>query len=203
MYLRHLKAITNKAIKEGYISDKHYPFKNYTIGISAKSKDVLYPEQIKALWNYQPIGVRERRAKDFFFFCYLSNGMNFKDVCFLKYRDLKGDILSFVREKTKRTTTVSDKQIRVFLHPQIQNIIERLGNKPGNPNDYIFPILNGRKTIFEKEKAGKQYRRVLNKMLSRIGVKLGFDVHLCLNLARHSFATRLKLDGTPTSIRTQ
>jgi hypothetical protein len=102
MYLRHLKAITNKAIKEGYISDKHYPFENYTIGISAKSKDVLYPEQIKVLWNYQPVGIRESRAKDFFFFCYLSNGMNFKDVCFLKYRDLKGDILSFVREKTEQ-----------------------------------------------------------------------------------------------------
>ncbi len=39
----------------------------------------------------------------------------------------------------------------------------------------------------------------MNKMLRKIGIKLGFDMHLCLNLARHSFATRLKIDGTPTS----
>jgi integrase/recombinase XerD len=29
--------------------------------------------------------------------------------------------------------------------------------------------------------------------------KLGFDVHLIFNLARHSYATKMKLDGVPTS----
>ena len=41
--------------------------------------------------------------------------------------------------------------------------------------------------------------QISNKVLSKIGVGLGFDVHLCINLARHSFATSHKLNGTPVS----
>ena len=41
-----------------------------------------------------------------------------------------------------------------------------------------------------------------NKTLNRIGKDLNFDVPLVLNLAHHSFATHLKLSGTPTSFIT-
>ena len=198
IYLRNLKAIFNRAIKAGYIPERLYPFSNYVIGASAKSKGVLYPHQIKALWEYEPQGIREKRAKAFFFFCYLCNGMNFKDVAYLKYRDLKDDCFTFVREKTKRTSN-TEKQITVYLHPEAKRIIEEWGNKSTDLNDYVFSLLNGYKTIASKEIARGRHRRVINKKLSAIGKKLGFDVHVCLNLARHSFATRLKIDGTPTS----
>jgi integrase/recombinase XerD len=199
IYLRNLRAIFNKAIKDGYISEKHYPFKNFSIGTSAKSKSVLYPAQLKQLWEYAPVGLRERRAKDYFFFCYLSNGMNFKDVVYLKFKDMKTETLLFVREKTKRTNKVAEKQIKVHLHPELKRIIQILGNKTENPEEYIFPILNGLKTPFEKEKRRKAFQKMTNKSLRAIGKKLKFEDNLCLNLARHSFATRLKIDGTPLS----
>lgn len=197
IYTRNLRSIFNVAIKEGFISEKHYPFKNYSIGTSSKSKSVLYPEQIKALWNYETVGIREGRAKAFFFFCYLCNGMNFKDAMYLKFKNLKGDTFEFIREKTKRTAK-SEKVIKGYLHPEAKQIIELWGNKPGNPDAYVFPILTGCKTIIDKENKRNRYKRVSNRMLRKIAEKLGFEVHLCLGLARHSFATRLKLDGTPT-----
>jgi integrase/recombinase XerD len=196
IYLRTLKAMFNRAIKAGFISQKNYPFQHFTAGTSTKSKDVLYPEQIKRLFEYQPIGVRETRAKEYFFFSYLCNGMNFKDVVYLKYSNIKGDMLSFVREKTKHTTK-NEKEIKVYLHPEAKAIIERLGNKPITPSTYIFPIINGRTTYPAMETARKRNRRVMNKMLTAIGKKLGFDVHVCLGIARHSFATALKIKGTP------
>lgn len=73
--------------------------------------------------------------------------MNYKDCCYLKLEDIKGDILSFVREKTKRTNTVADKQISVYIHDELRAIISRWGNMPGNSDDYIFPILNGMKKV--------------------------------------------------------
>ncbi len=36
-------------------------------------------------------------------------------------------------------------------------------------------------------------------MLNKIGIKLGFDVRLNIAIARHSFATKQKLSGTPVS----
>ena len=43
-------------------------------------------------------------------------------------------------------------------------------------------------------------KRVINKSLSKIGRELKFPVHLCLNLARHSYATKMKIDNISTSI---
>lgn len=199
MYLRNLRTIFNIAIKQGYISEKHYPFKLFTIGTSAKSKSVLYADDLKKLWDYPGTTLRERRAKDYFFFLYLCNGMNFKDAAYLQFKDIKGDTLSFVREKTKNTNTVADKQITVYLHEEIRNIINRWGNKSGNSTDYIFPILNGKKTAIEREKRRNNMQREINDNLKAIGEKLGFEESLVLNLARHSFATHLKISGTPTS----
>ena len=65
--------------------------------------------------------------------------MNFKDVAYLKQRDLKSDCFTFVREKTKRTTA-TEKRITVYLHPEAKKIIEEWGNQPTEPNDYVFPL---------------------------------------------------------------
>jgi len=199
MYLRNLRTIFNLAIKQGYISEKHYPFKDYTIGTSAKSKSVLYAVDLKKLWDYQGETLRERRAKDYFFFLYLCNGMNFKDAAYLKFKDIKGDTLTFIREKTKNTNTVSDKQITVYVNDEIRDIINTWGNKPGNPDDYIFPILNGRKTAIDKENRRNKIQRQINDNLKAIGVKLGIEEKIILAVSRHSFATHLKISGTPTS----
>ena len=196
IYLRSLKTILNKAIKDGLVSEKHNGFKNYPIGTSARSKSVLYPIQLKALWEYEPINIRESKAKDYFFFCYLCNGMNFKDVVFLKNSNIVNDMLYFVREKTKRTNSVANKQIKVYLRPEVKAIIKRLGNETNDQDDYVFPVLNGCKTVLEKEKAKTRHSKTVNKALKKIGNKLGFNVTLYINLARHSFATTLKMNGT-------
>ncbi|MEJ7675010.1 MAG: hypothetical protein WKF59_20495 [Chitinophagaceae bacterium] len=142
LYLRNLKAIFNLAIKEGFISERFYPFRNFSIGTTAKSKEVLYPNQLKALWEYEPVGIRETRAKSYFFFSYLCNGINFKDVVHLKKSDIKGDTLNFIREKTKNSNTVANKKIQVHLHPEILKIINLLGNNTNLSTDYLFPVLN-------------------------------------------------------------
>jgi integrase len=49
------------------------------------------------------------------------------------------------------------------------------------------------------EMTRSRHKRMCNKSLAAIGKKLGIDVRLCLNLARHSFATMHKILGTPTS----
>jgi integrase/recombinase XerD len=199
MYLRNLRTIFNIAIKQGYISEKHYPFRLFTIGTSAKSKSVLYEEDLKKLWNYQGNTLRERRSLDYFWMCYLSNGFNFKDCCYLKFKNIKGDTLSFVREKTKNTNTVADKQISVYINDKMRSIIDTWGNKPGNSEDYIFPILNDRTTAEDKEERRHKIQKQINANLKIIGKKLGIEEKVILNVARHSFATTLKVNGTPTS----
>ncbi len=127
MYLRSLRTIYNQTIEAGIIPPpKKNPFKELSLRSSAKSKDVLYPDQLKVLWEYQPIGIREDRAKDFFFFSYLCNGMNFKDIGHLKFMNIKGNVLSFQRMKT-RNTKKNQKEIRIYIHDEVRRIIDKVG----------------------------------------------------------------------------
>lgn len=197
IYIRNLRTIFNVAIRQGYISERLYPFKQFTIGTSTRSKSVLYPAQVKQLWEYQPSGIRERRAKDMWMLCYLCNGINFKDAANLKNKNVHGDKITLIREKTKRTNKDVNKHITIFLHEEAIAIIKRWSNKTAQPNDFVLPFLNGTQNAEEREIKLKTAKRLLNKALNKIGKTLGLEVSLCLNLARHSFATTLKLSGTP------
>jgi len=199
IYLRELRAILNKAIKDGIIDKGKYAFKNVPIGSSGKSKGVLYPPQIKAFWEYEAVTLRERRAKALFFFCYLCNGMNFKDAAYLKFRNIKGNTLTFVREKTKRTNKIEDKEINVYMLPEVRKVIEDWGIKDGKQDDYIFDIVKPNLNGIENEKRRDHFQNNHNKILKGIGIKLGFDVSLVFKLSRSSFATMLKLKKTPVS----
>lgn len=198
IYLRNLRSIFNKAEDDGLVSGSKKPFKNIVIGSSVKSKSVLYPEQLKLLWNYRSDSIRDRRAIAMFFFCYLNNGMNFKDVGMLKYKNINGDILSFVREKTKRTKG-STSEIRVYLSDTSKKIIDEWGNPKQHPDNFIFQFVSKYTSPKHHEDTIIRYKRYANKSLKRIGNELGFKVSLCLNLARHSYATVQKISGTPVS----
>lgn len=202
IYMRNLRTIFNKAIKDGYISQRLYPFNDYTIGTSVKSKSVLYPQQVQQLFEYNARTLRARRSKDYWLFCYLCNGINFKDMVYMKYKNIKDNTVSFVREKTKRTNTVADKEIRAYLHPEMIRIIDTWGSKDKSPDNYIFPIVKGYTTVIEQEKRRRRIQVLVNDKLKLIGEELGFSAPLILNLARHSFSTNLKLSGTPTSFIT-
>lgn len=196
IHMRSLRHIYNRAIKEGRIAQGHYPFKDYTIGSSSKSKDVLYPEQMKMLWEYEPKTDDEAQAKDFFIFLYIQNGLNLKDGLSLRGSQIKGDMISFVRAKTSRTTSQT-KEIMMHLHPEAIRIIEKWGTL--KTKDYLFPYFRGTKSDIERKGIKDKLARNLNRDLHEIGKVLELPMPLNLNLARHSFATRLKLDGTPTS----
>ncbi len=196
IHFRSLRHIYRRAMKMKLIDAELYPFDEFKIGTTTKSKDVLYPEQLKRLWFYQPLSYGGKRAKDYFFFLYLCNGMNMKDALSLKGSNIKGELIKFNRSKTSNTSAVS-KEIVVHLHAEVKRIINRWGTF--ETTDYLFPCFRGSKSNIERKHLKDIFARNVNRDLKAIGKILEFDVSLNLGLARHSFATRLKLDGTPTT----
>jgi integrase/recombinase XerD len=189
--LRCLRIMYNYAVNKGFISNKNYPFKKFNMGSSAKSKKVLYPQQLKALYEFVPRTLREDTAKDYFFFCFLCNGMNFKDMAYLKRNQIHRDTIIFIRQKTKNTTHETD---------EVKRILSKWGNKDISPEAYLFPILPSKfKSIERNEARRSMHQRRMNKSLTKIGKSLGFDFNITINLARHYFATTLKLNGTNVS----
>ena len=198
IYVRTLRSIYTACVKEGLIQVKTNPFENVSVAYTVASKSVLYPEQLKALWEYQPVTPNETKAKDFFFFCYLCNGMNFKDVAELRVKHFKNDMIVFIRQKTKGTQT-EPKEVMVYLNDEIRRVMNLYGSHSTNPNDYLFAMFNKCKSLKHHNATFIRHKRTCNKELNKIGVKLNCKTRIYLGIARHSFATKHKLDGTPTS----
>jgi integrase/recombinase XerD len=201
IYLRSLRTIFNNAIDEGSITKEYYPFgkKKYEIPTGNNIKKALTLNDIALLYNYQPEkGTSEAMAKDFWLFMYLCNGINMKDVCLLKYKNIKGDKIFFERAKTARTKRKVE-PIEIIIIPDVERIISILGNKDKNPDNYIFPILQKGITPERERQLIQQIIQVVNSHMKNIASKLGITSKTTTYAARHSFATILQRNGVSTS----
>ena len=134
--LRPLRAIFNEAIAEGLICrEKCYPFGKckYQLPNSQNTKKAISIDEIGSLYYHIAVCINEQNEKDFWMFCYFANGMNVKDVAYLKYKDMEGKCFVFIRTKTALTTRHDPKPITVYLSEDMKAIIDRLGNKDQSP----------------------------------------------------------------------
>lgn len=199
--VRALRTMFNEAIEIGIIKkDKCYPFgrRRYKIPTGRNIKKALGLDQIKSLYYYEPECSNERKAKDFWLFCYFGNGMNPKDVVYLKYKDMQGDFLVFIRAKTEHTTRTDPKPISVYVNEDMHRIIEQWGNKDNSPDNYIFPVMERGLNPLQEYKRVTAFTRFINERMTEIGKKLGLEKKITTIVSRHSFSTQLKRSGVST-----
>lgn len=202
IYLRPLKAIFRSAIKDGLITKEMIPFGSrkddlFEIPTSKKAKKAINKEIIKKIFDYKPVNDKEALYRDYWLFMYLCNGMNLKDMCLLKYENIKGDVIEFVRAKsinTKREET----PIIVSLQPEVRNIIERWGNKNISPEVYIFSHLTVGLSGERMRKIIQQLNKQVNKYMEKICANLGVQNKITVQVARFTFSNILRQSGAST-----
>jgi len=196
IYLRTLKTVYNIAIKQKIVSTENYPFgkNSYTIPKGEGVKKALKKADIEKIMSYQvEEGTTEEVSKFLWIFSYLSNGMNFGDICRLKWENINFEEkkIEFVRAKTIRTTKGQNRKITTVLFPILETIIEKIGNKERMPDGYVFPFLNNVVGEKDTKKAIARTIQRTNIYMNQIAEKLGITVQLDTYVARHSFATIL------------
>ncbi len=189
-YLRTLRAIINKAIKEGLIDETSYPFKNISIKSQKTRKRAVNKNVIKMV---EELDVSHEESlqlyKDLFMFSFYNRGMNFVDMAFLKVKNIESGRVNYTRQKTGQ-------QFSIKITDKAKAIIDRY-NEMKNPESYIFPI------ICRKGKEYLDYRnamRLMNKKLKKISDILKLDVPLTTYVSRHSWATIAKRSGIATAV---
>lgn len=196
IYLRSLRAIYNQQ----NIDVSVYPFgesKNkYSIPTSKNIKKALTLEEISKIYNYkaEPESTTEM-ARDYWMFLYLCNGMNVKDFCLLKWKNIDGEMLNYNRAKTERSKKES-KLISVALKDETWDIIKKWGQPSISKEAYIFPHLRNKMDDLSKRKVYQQLTKTINKYVKRVAKEVGIDKNVTSYFARHSFATVLKRSGT-------
>lgn len=199
--LRHLRAVFNEAIENRLIKrEESYPFgrRKYQIPSSRNIKKALTSKDISDIYYYQSADSEEMRAKDYWLFCYLGNGINPRDVAFLKYKNINEEFIVLDRAKTDRTSRNNARPIIIYLSEEIKVIIKRLGNKDNSPANYIFPILDINQSPLEQYFAVKAFIKFVNDGMSKIRVNLGIEKKITTIVSRHSFSTQLKRSGAST-----
>ena len=195
MYCRAIRAMMNEAKQNGVIKENQYPFGKgkYEIPTSESRKMALTLQQIKQVISYTDGYEGTERYRDLWFFSYLCNGINFGDMLRLKYSNIENGEIVFRRIKTIRTSKVK-KELCALITPEMEQIIERWGNKPQLADKYIFPYLDGNEDPMQEDNVVKEVIRRCNKKLKVISSALGLP-HISTYTARHSYATVLKRSG--------
>lgn len=202
-YMRNIRAIYNKALKEGiFESETFNPFSNVYTGVYQTRKRSLSREEMARLnhvdqkkFNTEistsPKQIRALQfALDLFLFCFHARGMSFVDMAYLRKKDLVKGILSYRRKKTGQL-------IEMRVTSIMECVINRYSKKTiGSP--YLLPIIVS-KNIPDR----LQYEsalRIQNKRLKKIAGFFGFDKELSTHMARHSWASIAKFANLPLAV---
>lgn len=192
--LRTLRAVLNRAKREGILREVDYPFGKgrFEIQEGEGRKLALTIEQVGMVARYDDGTELTRRYRDYWLFLYLCNGLNMADFVQLKHKDVVGGEVRFVRQKTASTSRRKREIVAVVSEP-MRAIIDRWGTPP-TPEAYIFPILPSKCSGEERVRLIKNATRAVNQRMAKVGEALGLGT-ISTYTARHSFATVLKRAG--------
>jgi integrase len=199
--LRSLRAIFNEAIFRKIIRKEDcYPFgrRLYMLPTSKRTKKALSLDEVEKIFNYQTDNDRVAKAKDFWIFCYLANGMNPKDMAHLKFKNIEGGFINFERAKTERSSRGNPILISVFISPELQAILDKHGNPDKQPDNFIFPVLRPGLNMLEEFDVLNHFKTFINTGMKAIAKELKIENKVSNVVSRHTFSTVLKRSGVPT-----
>jgi len=207
-YLRSLRTVLNLAKENGTIKPEDYPFgkRKYVLPTGKNIKKALNIDQIKQVFSFETTpGTSMDKAKDFWIFSYLCNGINIMDIVHLQWENIQRNTISFEREKTKRTNRGNPQKIIALRNDHINNIIEKWSNNKSNTStkDLVFNIIEKHDDGEVVRRKVQQFVQTTNKWMKQVGVELGFEFKLTTYVARHSFATILVRSGAPLAFASQ
>lgn len=195
MYMRALQVIINDAKAIGLVKEINHPFGKgkYEIPQHEVRNMALTLPQIGKIVRYECNTKILEMHRDIWFFSYLCNGANITDICKMRCSNIVNGEICFYRQKTIAKSKVK-KQIKAVMTPEMITIIDKWGNPKISPDTLIFPVLKGNETAIEERRIIKNFTRLLNTNIQKIGDKIGVG-NISTYTARHSFATVLKRSG--------
>ena len=152
-------------------------------------------QQIKTIVEYKvKAGSTDEKMRDLWFFIYMANGMNIKDLVTLRWRNIVNSEIEYFREKTRKTTK-KKQHIIVPVLAEMEQIIDKWSNNDRSPDQYVFGYLTKRTNTPENVRLVSQnLTRLMNKHLKKISEATGLP-HISTYTARHSFSTALLRSG--------
>jgi len=186
-YLRHIRALYNKARNEDIIPNAIYPFNKYKIKTEATINRSLNIEELMLIWIYRPeVNSRVYFAHKVFMLIFTLIGINFTDLALLTQENIVNGRIIYKRKKTKKVYSIKLTPLALLIFEEFK----------GSHSKFLLPILPEEDLDPIKLKGAlQQCLKVQNKYLKRIGEHLELPLKLTTYVARYSWATNAKKMG--------
>jgi len=196
VYMRTLRSILNKAIKEKLIKRDYYPFDEYRLSERLKTKTPKRAIPKAAMKEIEALELPDHSplqfAQHIFLFSYYTRGMNFVDIANLTPENIYDGRINYIRRKTKKPFSIK-------ILPQVEQILEFYQNSKVTQGAFIFPVFDTTIHITPEQRyhRRKTVLREVNRNLKQIAAILGLEnLNLTSYVSRHTYATVLKQAGT-------
>lgn len=192
--MRTLRALINRAIKQGLLSKDSYPFEHYSVKIEKTRKRAVSQSDIESIKNFTPKNNPQERAKDYFMMSLYLMGASFVDLAFLKVSNINSGRIEYKRKKTGRLHNIKITQ-------PLQEILDKYLPGKGK-DDFILNVIKSKDIKQQYTNVSDELRRY-NKRLKEIAQACGIESNVTSYVARHSFATIGKFKNVPISVISQ
>ncbi|GAB3958964.1 site-specific integrase [Spirosoma harenae] len=205
VYFRTLRAAMNRAIGEKLLPADLYPFSRNVAEYDKFSlakfdlstrKRAITKDEIQRIEAIEVATPRLLLAKHLFLFSYYGGGINYVDMAQLRWSNVQGGRLQYVRQKTGGLFNLK-------LPVSAMGVLEYYRQFTAtSPDAYVFGIVNPERhqTPLQISNRLHKIKGQVNQDLKTIGKQAGIDTPLTTYVARHSFATALKRSGVSTAI---
>ncbi|MAU17532.1 MAG: integrase [Muricauda sp.] len=180
-----IRTLFNKAIKNGVVDAKFYPFgsEKEQIRIGTTHKIGLNKEEITKIESLNlETNTSIWHTKNVWLIAFYFAGIRISDVVKLQWTDFKDGRLLYVMNKNK-------KPVSLAIPNKADKILEYYKAFKTENNGYIFHFLkdtnsNNEVAVFRKT---RNATKLFNKYLKRIAAQCGIEKNLSNHIARHSF----------------
>ncbi len=181
VYMRTIRAIYNKAIKEGIVPSTSYPFTAFRIKNERTISRTLTLQEFKSIVCLElPANTPIWHWRNYFLLSFCFIGINFSDLLTLKESNIVDGRVMFRRMKTGKIYSIKmpEKAIEILKVYRGKN----------NPDGLILPVLKQTKDLVKLKKDIWQAIKTCNEYLERISEKCSIEKGITTYYARYSWA---------------
>ena len=180
-----LRAICNKAIRDGLMNKNDYPFggEGVVIRIPNSIKVGLNLEEIKLLELAKIKSFTSKwNARNAFLLSFYFAGARISDVLRIKWTDIVDGRLHYIMGKNNKVGSIA-------VAKKANDILEQYKTKRWSKEEFVLPELNNADLSDEKD----VYRKIItatkkyNKWLKKLADEVGIEKKVTCHIARHSF----------------
>ena len=187
-YNRILRAVYNRAVRNGWIENRN-PFIHVYTGVDKTVKRALPLTVIRRIKSLDlSLDPSLDFARDMLILSFMLRGMSFIDMAFLRKSDLVNGYLTYRRRKTGQ-------QLIIKWTKVMQAVLDKY---PENESAYLLPII--RHPGVNERSAYRNVGYNINHNLKSVAKLARVSIPLTLYVARHSWASAARTKGVPISV---